>query len=215
MGPHATWNNVHHVKFRNEIALFLVVLALEWESGFGQTSQSQVPKDTEGCAATVSDTTLRVDRRPDIGGPHDLLMDLGRCDRCRIGEREDPQSSVVLQASTFAGPRRLLAHAENSAARRCLSEVDEDLFTNSAKETWGTVKWISGTTAVAAGIAAVYFKSEADKNYESYRQAVNSSEAAYYRDKTQHSNSLKEVAIGIAVTGTVTALVAWIVELSY
>ena len=83
------------------------------------------------------------------------------------------------------------------------------------KDTWGTVKWISGAAAVAAGGAAVYFNAVANKNYDKYNSATSSADATMYRDKVTQNDKLTKVAIGVAAGCAATALVSWIVQASY
>jgi hypothetical protein len=80
---------------------------------------------------------------------------------------------------------------------------------------WATWKWISIGTAALATAAAVYFNSQANSNYDSYKKAGTSSDADNFRNLTQKNNTLYKVSLTVGAAAVVGTIVSWIGQSSY
>jgi hypothetical protein len=81
--------------------------------------------------------------------------------------------------------------------------------------TWANWKWISiGSTALATA-AAVYFNSQANSNYNNYKNAGTTADADNYRSLTQKNNTIYKVSLSVGAVGVIGTVVSWIVESSY
>jgi hypothetical protein len=80
---------------------------------------------------------------------------------------------------------------------------------------WATWKWISIGTTVIATAAAVYFNSQANSNYDSYKNAGTTADADNFRSLTQKNNTIYKVSLSVGAVGLIGTIVSWIGQISY
>jgi hypothetical protein len=112
----------------------------------------------------------------------------------------------------FLEAREKLTVNENDQLRVRLQMMTYEGSRQALKDTWGTVRTISGIAGLAAGGAAVYFKMSANGNYDKYVSATTTADALVYRQKTDDNDKMFKIALGAAAGLLTTALVSWIVQ---
>jgi len=80
---------------------------------------------------------------------------------------------------------------------------------------WATWKWISIGSTVLATAAAVYFNSQANSNYNNYKNAGTTADADNYRSLTQKNNTIYKVSLSVSAVGIIGTIVSWIGQSPY
>ncbi len=123
--------------------------------------------------------------------------------------------TITAKANNYLDLQQQISIKENEKIR-----IDLQMFTyegslEQKRKTWTNVKWYSLVATSLAGGAAYYFNTQKNSNYDKYKTATSSADAATYRTGITKNNTYVTISLSVVAVSVIGSLTGLIGELSY